>query len=299
MLILAVPILIIIFFLASIILLFLKKYTIGITSLLISLLLNIYTETFALSFFNYNSNENQVRILTYNIGLNSPYFKNKSDSLQGIINFFKQQNADIVILPESRIWNKNKLRDALNRQYSYSMASAYQGKEKYVETFVYSQYPLSNIHQIGNNYIYTMDVELPNHKISKLVACHLSSNQNHSSLSKENGFFKNLSNGYKKRNMEVQELCDSLKNWKGPILICGDFNDLSGSTTLQLLQKRNNVKDAWWNGGIGYGTTFYGKHLRLRLDHILYSESFSLSSVNIPHINFSDHYPVVANFNLQ
>lgn len=34
----------------------------------------------------------------------------------------------------------------------------------------------------------------------------------------------------------------------------------------------DKLKDAWWEGDNGFGWTHFGWHLRLRLDHILYSD---------------------------
>ena len=109
----------------------------------------------------------------------------------------------------------------------------------------------------------------------------------------------NIKKGYETRNKEAKIICDSLNNYHGPIIIAGDLNDISGSKTLYTLQKEINLNDAWWKSGFGYGITSFSKHLYFRLDHILFSHHFKSTSINIPKVDFSDHYPIVTNLEIQ
>ena len=94
-------------------------------------------------------------------------------------------------------------------------------------------------------------------------------------------------------------ICDSLSQYQGPLIIAGDLNDISGSKTLNTLQKELNLNDAWWKSGFGYGATSFSKHLFFRLDHILLSHHFKSTSIEIPKVDFSDHYPIVTNLEIQ
>lgn len=266
--------------------------------------LNYYTEfiPFNLSYFSQKEkteNGDNIRILSYNIGLNNQYLIEKKDSLKGIIKFFEDQDADIIILPESRIWKKEILRSSLECMYPYAITEGFKGKEIYVETCIYSRFPLCNIKQIGKNYIYSADLCISNNKRIRIIACHLSSNQWHSSLFGGDGIIENINKGYQQRQLEVQEICDSLNTWPQiPTFICGDFNDFSGSSTLKILQKNITLKDAWWESGFGYGATFSSKGLYLRLDHILFSKEVDIQQVNVLKVPYSDHYPLIADFTI-
>lgn len=274
--------------------------------LIIVTALNYYTETVPihLSYWSHNASvktktEDNLRILSYNIGLNTPYQTEQKDSLSGMLRFFEIQNADILILPESRVWKKEKLRSSLEDLYPYSITEGFKGEEIYIESYIYSRYPLSNIHKIGKHYIYSAEVSLSEQKKIRIIACHLSSNQWHSSLFGGNGLIDNLTQGYRQRQQEISDICDSLAVWSPlPTFICGDFNDFSGSSTLKTLQDKYNLYDSWWKGGLGYGATFASKGLLLRLDHILYPKEIQLSGVSVPHIPYSDHYPIIADFKL-
>jgi len=282
-----------------------RSYVISLIIVIVTIALNNYTESIPLhlSFFTereekYESEEHSLRILTYNIGLQSRYIATEPDSVSLFIAMLEQYKPDILVLPESRLWSKPRLRSELDKLYSYSISTAYAGKEAYIETFIFSRFPLSNIHTIGRHYIYSAEVCLPHDQQLTLIACHLSSNQHHSSLTGGKGFFENLSQGYKQRQQEVVDICDSLQFCNTPILLCGDLNDFSGSSTLNILQDRLQLHDAWWRGGFGYGATFTGKHLYLRLDHILFSHHLKLQQVSIPNISLSDHRPLIAEFQL-
>ena len=84
------------------------------------------------------------------------------------------------------------------------------------------------------------------------------------------------------------------------VIVAGDLNDWCGSTTLNTLmgEGENALKDAWWEGGNGFGFTYQGWHLRLRLDHILYSGGLKLNDVKVIDSDLSDHRPLIANFSI-
>ena len=204
------------------------------------------------------------------------------------------------MLPESRINSTNKkLRKKLDKIYPYNLGSVYNGNELYLETYVFSRYPISNVKQYGDYYIYEADITLSDNFTMKLIACHLESNQSNSSLRNGEGFIKNIKKGYETRNKEAKMICDSLKQYQGPLIIAGDLNDISGSKSLNTLQEELDLNDAWWKSGFGYGATSFSKHLYFRLDHILFSHHFKSTSIEIPKIDFSDHYPIVTNIEIQ
>jgi len=304
MFILFVPLLIISFFLLSILFFIRRSLIAGAIFIFASIILNYYTQTypFHLSYL-FNSthkNDNQIRVLSYNIKYNSEYLRHNTDSLSALISFIEKQNADILVLPESRINSTNKeLRKKLDKIYPYNLDAGYNGNKYYIETYVFSRYPIYNVRQYGKHYIYEMDIKVSEKCTVKLVACHLESNQSNSSLNKGDGFLKNITNGYNKRIKEVQMICDSLQNYQGPLIISGDMNDLSGSKVLYILQKKYSLDDAWWKSGLGYGATSFSKYLYFRLDHILFSKHFKSTTIDIPNVHFSDHYPIVTDFELQ
>lgn len=82
-----------------------------------------------------------------------------------------------------------------------------------------------------------------------------------------------------------------------PLIVAGDLNDWCGSDCMNILMG-DDLKDSWWEGGNGFGWTFFGWHLRLRLDHILYSDELELVDVKVVDSDLSDHKPLMARFKL-
>lgn len=300
MLILVVPILLMIGAVATVICVAMRRWKTVIIILLSVIGLNHYTQTIPLNLLTINKNNGnlKLRILTYNLGgLHNPSLQAKD--YPQFLDFVDKQDADILVLPESRLAQREQLLNGLKDRYPYDISQGYvPGKHIYIETWVFSRYPLSAIKTL-DHYSYSLLVTLPNGESAELVACHLSSNQNHSSLNKDNGLLSNIRQGYYQRSNETRALIDSLYDHDYPLLLCGDMNDLSGSPTLTSLQEKLHLDDAWWQGGLGYGATFTGKHLYFRLDHILYSPQYlELQHVDIPSATFSDHLPLVADFTL-
>lgn len=95
------------------------------------------------------------------------------------------------------------------------------------------------------------------------------------------------------RHLDAQLIRDSIEHYHLPTIVCGDMNDFESSKTVQTILG-NDLKDVWWESGKGYGMTYYRHHLKIRIDHILTSEEIEAVSVDIPHLPFSDHYPLVA-----
>ena len=68
----------------------------------------------------------------------------------------------------------------------------------------------------------------------------------------------------------------------------GDFNDVGGSKALRTLENAG-LRDAWWEGGLGYGATIH-KPLPYRIDHFMYSSELNIRNIKVISSNgLSDH----------
>ncbi len=73
------------------------------------------------------------------------------------------------------------------------------------------------------------------------------------------------------------------------------MNDICGSSAIRVLENIG-IKDAWWEGGVGYGATIHHP-LPYRIDHILHNEGLVLKGVKvIDTSDISDHNALVAVF---
>ena len=84
---------------------------------------------------------------------------------------------------------------------------------------------------------------------------------------------------------------------KHPVIVMGDMNDFNSSPPLDTLMSCG-LKDSWWEGGNGYGSTYHDCWMLLRIDHILYSKELKLKSVKVKDTDLSGHNPVVAGFSV-
>ena len=141
-----------------------------------------------------------------------------------------------------------------------------------------------------------------------LYGCHLASNnytkelqyitpdsiKSYSTLTQ---YFNNIERAYQKRIRMAEAItCDASK-MNNRIIVLGDMNDVGGSKTIKLLEN-SGLKDAWWEGGFGYGSTIH-KPLPYRIDHILFSSQLRLNNVKVLSSDgVSDHDALFSGFNL-
>ena len=90
---------------------------------------------------------------------------------------------------------------------------------------------------------------------------------------------------------QAKALHDDVTRSPHPVLVVGDMNTTPVSYTYRILQK--GLRDAFLessNGQIGH--TFAKRGLGVRIDYILHSKQLSASDFDIPHVDYSDHYPI-------
>jgi endonuclease/exonuclease/phosphatase family metal-dependent hydrolase len=105
-----------------------------------------------------------------------------------------------------------------------------------------------------------------------------------------------LKQAYKKRAMQADMLHQKIMESPYPAIVCGDFNDVPNSYTY--FKVKGNLQDAFLKKGSGFGRTFRFISPTLRIDYILADKKFTVKQFNELRVNYSDHYPVVADLEL-
>lgn len=109
------------------------------------------------------------------------------------------------------------------------------------------------------------------------------------------GIREKLEKGFQKRKKDVEILRRTIDKLKGPLIICGDFNDVPESYAYRLL-KGTDMKDAYIETGFGPLVTYNQHAFWFHLDQILYRGDLKALSVRKGKTKVSDHYPLIAEF---
>lgn len=268
-----------------------KKWWATIAFCLLVFLVNSYFKLFAINIMgNDDGSEHTIRVMTYNVngwGNWQNGWKDKQELLQWI----KAQDVDLLSIQEFMTWEAPDFEDSLCRYFPYS--NNVEIRSSNVEPLTFSKYPIVHSERISEH-INSVDIVVSDDTIS-VISCYMPSN-NISKTKKVTDYYKLIDDGCSERKKQVDLLSKFVKN-KNTIIL-GDLNDVSGSYSLRTLEKLG-FKDVWWYGGNGFGLTFCNFPFYYRLDHVLCSEGFEVQSVNVPHVDYSDHYPVVVNINLK
>ena len=292
--------------------------------------INSFYEFFALNSKNGQQNEEEgFRVMTYNV--NATLGDEDVEMVKsGLLKEIHIQSPDILCLQELSLRAIKAVKPALDSLFIYKDSITVTKKSS--RYLIFSKKPVRNIKRFSfvtqidtlglNTFkdaikpfkfgmpVYSAEIEIVPDKWITFVAVHLRSSAYSTArrsmdedASWADGlplYYENYTIGKKIRNYEADNLRLHLRALEGedtPVIIAGDFNDWSGSYCMNTIRE-GKYKDAWWEGGFGFGITYDGWHLKLRLDHILYSHHFRLDNVYVEKSDFSDHRPLVADFTL-
>jgi endonuclease/exonuclease/phosphatase family metal-dependent hydrolase len=294
-------------------------------------LVNTKYEIFALHFpKGHQKVDCHLRVMTYNV--NASLGNEDADEVkEGIIYEVEKQNPDILLLQDLSQKVFNKIQSSLDSLFNYTDSLVIK-KEPY-RYWIYSKKPIRdfNYYQSFTEFdstgvrnlshgeikllnkkmpLYSAEIAIESGMWIRVFSCHLRSSAYSTarrSMDKDASwmdgiplYYENYIIGEKIRNWEADNFRQYLEVLEAediPIIIAGDFNDWGGSYCMNTIRD-GKYKDAWWEGGFGFGITYNGWHLKLRLDHILYSHHFKLENVYVEKSKFSDHRPLVADFTL-
>ncbi|MCM1150655.1 MAG: endonuclease/exonuclease/phosphatase family protein [Alistipes sp.] len=110
--------------------------------------------------------------------------------------------------------------------------------------------------------------------------------------------FRSMAGRLRRNGVLRAEQVDSIVRAMDPApelrIVCGDFNDTPLSYVYRTMSR--GLKDAFSECGSGYSHTYRGFFDMLRIDYVLGASGLQAVSYEVPAIECSDHYPVVARF---
>lgn len=263
-------------------------------------------------------NARRITLLTYNVSLFGG--EKRFDDIARLV---AETDADIVCLQEfgfyhnSRRLNQQKLLDRFDALYHYRHIWYKNQRNRFwwgVATF--SKFPIANKKKVEYASAYNVsvysDIVVGDGDTVRVFNNHLESNKLTSSdlrkykISAEafdNGSLKSatetmtnkLGSAYRARAKQANAVAAEIARTPYPAIVCGDFNDVAQSYAYHTLAR--GMTDAVTATKWGYNYTFHANGLLVGIDHILLDERrFAPISADIMHVDYSDHYPVLATF---
>jgi len=105
-------------------------------------------------------------------------------------------------------------------------------------------------------------------------------------------FLVHLSLKYRHRHLQLRRLHDIIAETDKPVIVAGDFNTFWGEDEIYLFMKAAGLKSA----NAESLPSFPSHAPRRELDFILYQEGITVRKFEIPPVRFSDHLPLICDF---
>lgn len=262
-----------------------------------------------LQFNGQHTDEKGIKVTSYNVKyfMGATDFPNKENA-DHILNFLRQDKADIICLQEVRL-NKRQIFDIANHklpqvEHMQLAHSSHAGGQ-----LTLTRFPILNMGEIrfknsGNMIIYT-DIQANNDTI-RVFNCHLQSYRlgkkdintidsiDFSNDERTKAKFKIIGGKFRdaliKRAEQAATLREYIDESPYPVIVCGDFNDTPVSFTYRTV--RGSLEDSFTQSGKGTANTYNGKLPSFRIDYILHSPKFDSYNFEVSSLNHSDHYPI-------
>lgn len=289
--------------------------------LLLSLAPLCYTVSHGSLFFPKRELSNSFTLMSYNTHLMGGGLKPKHNR---VIQYILRTQPDVVCLQEVEVHKSQdyltlpELREALCiYPYTYFDFKIYNSRRQYGNV-VFSRYPLIGKHTLRyeskGNITSVCDLVLPTDTL-RLYINHLESNRVSlgslaPTLSEAEKAMHELSytsdrleKASELRIRQAKALHDDVNRSPYPVLVVGDMNTTPVSYTYRILQ--HGLRDAFLESSDGHlghsfakrvglqGNTTGRLRLGVRIDYILHSKQLRASDFQVPHVDYSDHYPII------
>lgn len=106
-----------------------------------------------------------------------------------------------------------------------------------------------------------------------------------------------LSAAFRSRAIQAQDVRRAIDTLDGTIILCGDFNDIPGSYAARTIEG-DDMTDAYRHAGFGPCITYHADRFYFRIDHIFYRGGIEALRVWKGDCTSSDHYPMIAVFEI-
>ena len=108
-------------------------------------------------------------------------------------------------------------------------------------------------------------------------------------------FLVHLSLKYRHRHLQLRKLYDLIEATQKPVIVAGDFNTFWGENEIYLFMKAAGLTSANIEGL----PTYPSRAPRKELDFVLHQDGIRVTDFEVPHVRFSDHLPLVCDFEVR
>jgi endonuclease/exonuclease/phosphatase family metal-dependent hydrolase len=218
------------------------------------------------------------------------YMRRTSRNLRQITEFIKALNPDIVGLIEvdSGSFRSNRqnqaatIADALDHFHIY--------ESKYETGSPLQKLPLFNKQAnafLTSNKVHAQRFHYFSKGVKRLVI--------ELEIEQLTIFLVHLSLKYRHRQYQLNDLYALVKDVQRPVIVAGDFNPFWGDREISLFLAATGLKNANERGLASHPSW----QPRRQLDFILYSPGITVSRFEVPRVTFSDHLPLVCDFEIR
>ena len=250
--------------------------------------------------------EPSLKVVSYNVGLFAHGDENLSRNTRAdsLCRWLLRQNADLICLQEFYFPPSVSPASWLKEHFPGYKIEYYVLNHKFGHTgnVTLSRYPVVGKGKIdfekSSNLALWTDIRLDSSTV-RVYNCHFQSyNISLSNLVKKDGAVEETERKMRRsiieRPKQVAEVLHGVDNAPVRSLVVGDFNDTPLSYTYyRLLRGRN---DSFVKAGRGFGATYRTLWPLLRIDYILFPKDLEAVSYTVPHVKYSDHYPIIATY---
>ena len=261
-----------------------------------------------------NESAEGLKVLTYNAHLFDYKRKTEGKFDPNVYSWLQEHPADIKVFQEfyqdytTASRNSVKLLGKdMGFETSYQVIEGNPQKRSY-GLAIFSRYPIINEGKVfdknGTNGAIFADI-LVNQDTIRIYNAHLESMKiNSDGLENLEGVKENyrqtlgkLHRGSLERSKQLKVLVDHMQNSSHPLILMGDLNEIPYSYTYFKLSEF--WQNAFETAGRGFGFTYNKILFFLRIDHIFSSKELkAIQFKTHREVDYSDHYPVSATFDL-
>lgn len=264
--------------------------------------------------------EGSIKVVSYNVCAYGGNYKYE-DAFERIVDYLKQQDADIVCLQEDiDTWRKYVF-ISYRKIFPYNDTTIFVNNAKaYNGVGLHTRFPIIRKERIkypsaANG---SMAYFLKREKDTLLVINNHLENT-HLTLEDRNRYKTMLRGDMESDTVKAEsrllldklgqaaairaQAVDSIRHYidthsQYPVIVCGDFNDTPISYSRRQLAQ--GLTDCFVESGRGIGLSYNKKGFWVRIDHILCSSHFTPYNCEVDSkIDFSDHYPIVCQLKIK